>query len=116
MPPSAGTRLSSTRRRTSCARSRAPRSTWSGDSATTKTSSHSWTHASAPLGEPGGALMSMHVDDVRATFDRLIELGARAFDPVTQRGDGWWSASVTDPFGNLIGLIQSPHWAAQHAS
>jgi predicted enzyme related to lactoylglutathione lyase len=67
------------------------------------------------LAQPGGALMSIHVDDVRATFDRLIELGATAFDPVTQRGEGWWSASVSDPFGNLLGLIQSPHWAAQHA-
>lgn len=67
------------------------------------------------LPKPGGALMSIHVDDVRSAVDRLVELGAEPFDPVTPRGEGWWSASVTDPFGNLIGLIQSPHWAAQHA-
>lgn len=67
------------------------------------------------LPQPGGALVSMHVDDIQASVDRLIELGAVVFDPVTQRGEGWWSASVSDPFGNLIGLIQSPHWAAQHA-
>ena len=67
------------------------------------------------LPQPGGALVSMHVDDIQASFDRLIGLGAVAFHPVTQRGEGWWSASVSDPFGNLIGLIQSPHWAAQHA-
>jgi predicted enzyme related to lactoylglutathione lyase len=67
------------------------------------------------LAQPGGALVSMHVDDIQASVDRLIALGATTFDPVTQRGEGWWSASVSDPFGNLIGLIQSPHWAAQHA-
>lgn len=66
------------------------------------------------LDAPGGALVSMHVDDIQASFDRLIELGAREYDPVTQRGEGWWSASVSDPFGNLVGLIQSPHWAGQH--
>lgn len=68
------------------------------------------------LPQPGGALVSLHVDDIHAEMDRLAALGATPFDPVTQRGEGWWSASVSDPFGNLLGLIQSPHWAAQHAS
>ncbi|WP_456286013.1 VOC family protein [Microbacterium sp. JZ70] len=67
------------------------------------------------LPQPGGALASLHVDDIRGEVDRLVALGASPFDPVVQRGEGWWSASVSDPFGNLIGLIQSPHWAAQHA-
>ncbi|MGO3758904.1 MAG: VOC family protein [Agrococcus casei] len=66
------------------------------------------------LDAPGGALVSMHVDDIHSSVKRLLDLGATTFDPVTQRGDGWWSASVSDPFGNLVGLIQSPHWAAQH--
>lgn len=67
------------------------------------------------LPQPGGALVSIHVDDIQASVDRLLALGATTFDPVTQRGEGWWSASVSDPFGNLLGLIQSPHWAALHA-
>ena len=67
------------------------------------------------LPQPGGALVSMHVDDIQASFDRLLALGATPFDPVTRRGEDWWSASVSDPFGNLLGLIQSPHWAGQHA-
>ena len=67
------------------------------------------------LSQPGGALVSLHVDDIHAEMDRLLALGATPFDPVTQRGEGWRSASVSDPFGNLLGLIQSPHWAAQHA-
>ncbi|GHD09697.1 VOC family protein [Zhihengliuella salsuginis] len=66
------------------------------------------------LDAPGGALVSMHVDNIQSASARLVALGARTFDPVVQRGDGWWSASVADPFGNLLGLIQSPHWAAAH--
>ncbi|GAB2528165.1 VOC family protein [Paramicrobacterium agarici] len=64
--------------------------------------------------KPGGTLVYLHVDDVRASFDELIAAGAREFDPVMQRSEEWWTASVVDPFGNLIGLIQSPHWAAAH--
>lgn len=67
------------------------------------------------LPAPGGALVSIHVDDITAAVNRVLELGAAEFDPVTPRGEGWWSASFTDPFGNLVGLIQSPHWAARHA-
>lgn len=66
------------------------------------------------LERPGGALVSLHVDDIQTAFDRVRELGADEFDAVTRRGEGWWSASVVDPFGNLLGLIQSPHWAGRH--
>ncbi|WP_166982855.1 VOC family protein [Paramicrobacterium fandaimingii] len=64
--------------------------------------------------QPGGTLVYLHVDDVQASFNELIAVGAREFDPVMQRSEEWWTASVVDPFGNLIGLIQSPHWAAAH--
>ncbi|GEK78975.1 VOC family protein [Agrococcus baldri] len=67
------------------------------------------------LSEPGGAVMSMHVDDAAASLERLLELGATVQQPLMERGEGWWNATVADPFGNLLGIIQSPHWAAQHA-
>ncbi|MBO3663041.1 VOC family protein [Microbacterium stercoris] len=67
------------------------------------------------LAAPGGALASIHVDDIRAAFDWLVGLGARPADPIVERGGGFWSASIADPFGNLIGLIQSPHWRDAHA-
>lgn len=66
------------------------------------------------LGSPGGAVMSMHVDDAASALDRLLELGAAVQQPLLERGDGWWNAIVADPFGNLLGIIQSPHWAARH--
>lgn len=66
------------------------------------------------LESPGGAVVSIHVDDMHASAARVLELGATEFEPVTERAEGWWSASFVDPFGNVLGLIQSPHWAGRH--
>ncbi|AXK88940.1 VOC family protein [Nocardia farcinica] len=70
--------------------------------------------AYAPAGArnaPGGAIVHWHVDDLRATVDRLLELGATTYDPITPRGDsGFVTASVVDPFGNVLGLMSNPHY------
>ncbi|MBF6338425.1 VOC family protein [Nocardia gipuzkoensis] len=71
--------------------------------------------AYAPAGArnaPGGAIVNWHVDDLQATFDRLLELGATVYDPVTPRGNGggFVTASVVDPFGNVLGLMSNPHY------
>jgi predicted enzyme related to lactoylglutathione lyase len=59
----------------------------------------------------GGVVASWHVDDVQAAFDRLLAMGATEYEPFTIRGEGGWvTASVVDPFGNIIGLIYSPHY------
>jgi predicted enzyme related to lactoylglutathione lyase len=61
--------------------------------------------------EPGGAVTYWHVDDLAATVERLISLGAKQFEPITPRGDtGFVTASVIDPFGNLIGVMYNPHY------
>lgn len=69
----------------------------------------------APAGAPrapGGAVTSWHVDDTEAAFERLLSLGAEEYQPVTPRGEGFITASVVDPFGNVLGLIHSPHYLA----
>ena len=34
---------------------------------------------------------------------------------MTRRGDGGFiTASVVDPFGNVLGIMQNPHWREQH--
>jgi predicted enzyme related to lactoylglutathione lyase len=64
----------------------------------------------APL-EPGGAIMYWHVDDLERTVDRLLGMGAREHQPVTPRGDtGFVTASVLDPFGNVLGVMYNPHY------
>ncbi|MFD3444713.1 VOC family protein [Microbacteriaceae bacterium 4G12] len=69
----------------------------------------SYLPSASPL-EPGGAIARWHVDDIRATVDRLTELGATEYEPVMERGEGFVTASVVDPFGNVLGLIYSPHY------
>jgi len=68
-------------------------------------------------GGPGGAVMHWHVDDVQATFQRLLSMGATEYQPVTKRGEaGWVTASVVDPFGNVLGIIYNPHYLEMLAS
>ena len=60
---------------------------------------------------PGGAILLWHVDDVEAAFDRLTAMGAKEYDPITKRGDsGFVTASVIDPFGNILGIMYNPHY------
>ena len=60
------------------------------------------------LAEAGraGATLWFTVDDIQATFDRLVALGARENYPPTRKPWGALLASVLDPDGNLLGLSQ----------
>lgn len=60
--------------------------------------------------EPGGAVMHWHVDDIDATVKRLLSMGAQEYQPITPREAGFTTASVTDPFGNVLGVMYSPHY------
>ena len=69
----------------------------------------------APRG-PGGAIIYWQVDDVAAAVSRLIELGAIEYQPVTVQGTaGFITASVVDPFGNILGLMYNPHFVAMQS-
>ncbi|WP_158889417.1 VOC family protein [Amycolatopsis anabasis] len=59
---------------------------------------------------PGGAVVYWHVDDVQAALDRLLALGAKEHESVTHRGAGFVTASVVDPFGNILGLMYNQHY------
>lgn len=51
-----------------------------------------------------------HVDDVEAVLERLLALGATLHGPVTERGPGFVTASVVDPFGNVLGIMFNRHF------
>jgi len=52
-----------------------------------------------------------HVDDVHATLARVLALGARPHEAVRDFGGGGFiGAAVVDPFGNVLGLMQNPHY------
>jgi len=72
-----------------------------------------WAPAGASAA-PGGAVVFWHVDDLEAAVARLLELGATEYEPVTPRGSGFVTASVVDPFGNVLGVMTNPHFAALH--
>ena len=60
--------------------------------------------------DPAGAVMYWHVDDVRAALERLLSMGAKEYQPYTERGTGFVTASVVDPFGNVLGIMYNPHY------
>lgn len=56
------------------------------------------------------------VDDIEAVHTRLLEQGAEPRQPVRDVGAEIKVASVADPFGNVIGLIQNPHFGAAESA
>ena len=67
----------------------------------------------APRGlteSPAGAILYWQVDDVEAVRERLLALGATELEPPTVRGEGWTTASLVDPFGNILGIMTNPHY------
>lgn len=60
---------------------------------------------------PAGAITYWHVDDLQVTFDKLISMGATVYQPIIPRGNnGFVTASVVDPFGNILGIMSNPHY------
>ncbi len=72
------------------------------------------TSAYAPHGisaQPTGTILYWHVDDVESTLAKLISMGATEYEGLTKRGDaGFVTASVVDPFGNILGIMYNPHY------
>ncbi|MEV1295288.1 VOC family protein [Pseudonocardia sp. NPDC049635] len=59
---------------------------------------------------PAGVVAYWAVDDIAASVDRLVGLGASVHEPTTVRGDGYVTASVVDPFGNVLGVMRNQHY------
>jgi catechol 2,3-dioxygenase-like lactoylglutathione lyase family enzyme len=64
----------------------------------------------ATIGRPAGAVVFWHVDDVSAAVERLVAMGAKEHDPLYDRGAGFITASVIDPWGNILGVMYNPHY------
>lgn len=61
---------------------------------------------------PAGAIIYWHVDDVTATFEKLLSMGATVYQAPTERGAGFITAAVVDPFGNVLGIMYNAHYLA----
>jgi predicted enzyme related to lactoylglutathione lyase len=57
-----------------------------------------------------GVVVYWHVDDVNAVLERAVSLGAKHLEAPQDRGHGFVTASVVDPFGNILGIMYNPHY------
>jgi predicted enzyme related to lactoylglutathione lyase len=58
----------------------------------------------------GGATAYWGVADARAEYARLLALGARPHAEPKDVGGGIVAAAVLDPFGNVFGILENPHF------
>ncbi|MGW8564843.1 VOC family protein [Isoptericola sp. NPDC055881] len=58
----------------------------------------------------GGAVAYWAVDDARAAHARLLDLGAAPYEEPVERGPGFVTAAVVDPFGNVLGVMENAHY------
>ncbi len=65
-----------------------------------------------PDGQPGqtGATVYWGVASADEALERLLALHATLHTEVTDVGGGIRAASVLDPFGNVFGIIENPHF------
>jgi predicted enzyme related to lactoylglutathione lyase len=53
------------------------------------------------------------VSDAEAAYAHLLALGASAYQPVQEVGGGIKLGAVVDPSGNILGVVENPHFAAK---
>ena len=64
----------------------------------------------AMSGGAGSSVAYWGVADVSSAVARLLSLGATVHSAVQDVGDGIKVATVCDPFGNIFGVIENPHF------
>lgn len=62
-----------------------------------------------------GAVTYWGVPNADAAYGRLLELGAQSDQPIHDVGDGIRLGTVLDPQGNVLGVIENPHFLAAQA-
>jgi predicted enzyme related to lactoylglutathione lyase len=61
---------------------------------------------------PGGSVAYWGVANADDAVAQFVRSGATLRSAVRDVGEGIKVATVADPFGNLLGLIENPHFAA----
>jgi predicted enzyme related to lactoylglutathione lyase len=60
---------------------------------------------------PGGSVAYWRVPAIDDAVRHFVSSGAAVAVPAQEVGEGIKVATVSDPFGNVIGLIENPHFA-----
>ena len=63
----------------------------------------------------GGSVAYWRVTEIESAVRHFVAASATAVTPVQDVGEGIKVATVSDPFGNLIGLIENPHFELPNA-
>lgn len=58
----------------------------------------------------GGVVVYWGIEDADAALKNLLSLGAAERTNVQDVGEGIRVATVLDPFGNILGVIENPHF------
>lgn len=66
--------------------------------------------ASSTPGGKAGAVAYWGVANAEESFRRLVSLGATERSAPQEVGEGIRVATVCDPFGNIFGIIENPHF------
>ena len=69
--------------------------------------------ASPGTGASCNAVAYWGVENIESSLARLLELGATLNTAVQDVGDGILMATVRDPFGNILGIIENPHFSLE---
>ena len=65
-----------------------------------------------PDGKPAqaGSMVYWGVDDIAAEVERIVALGATVHGAIQDVGEAIKTVELADPFGNLLCLIDNPHF------
>lgn len=61
----------------------------------------------------GSTLVYWGVEDIDVAYAHLLACGATAHSEPTNVGGEIWVATVRDPFGNVLGIIENPEFQAE---
>jgi lactoylglutathione lyase len=50
------------------------------------------------------------VKDINTSFNHFVKIGAKVHEEITDVGGDIKVATVIDPFGNIVGIIENPHF------
>ena len=58
-----------------------------------------------------GSITYWGVSDITSAYGKLLAAGAGEYHPIQDVGEGIKVAAVYDPMGNIVGVIENPHFS-----
>ena len=65
-------------------------------------------------GKPASAVLYWHVNNIESVVKQAIDMSATELQAPEDRGHGFITATVVDPFDNVLGLMHNPYYVKMH--